>query len=94
MKDKHTKQCKKITEQNVIKIANILSEGFGIIPKTAMQDRRLHLYSKALYAYLCSFGGAGCEENIPLEQMSKELGLEMYIILECLNELMKYGYVE
>ena len=37
----------------------IHAKGFGTIPKIVMQDRRLKPTAKAIYAYFCSYAGAG-----------------------------------
>ena len=42
-----------------LKVQGINSRGFGIIPKLVMQDRELHATAKAIYAYFCSYAGAG-----------------------------------
>lgn len=44
---------------NKIKADGINSQGFGTIAKSVMTDQRLTVTSKAIYAYFCSYAGAG-----------------------------------
>ena len=46
-------------ERDFIKGFSINSAGYGIIPKLVMMDRDLHVTAKAIYAYFCSYTGAG-----------------------------------
>ena len=42
-----------------IKVSGLKSIGYGNIPKAIMMDNRLSLKAKGIYAYFCSFAGAG-----------------------------------
>lgn len=45
--------------ENYLKSPGIKSKGYGIICKLVMQDKRLSIISKAIYAYFCSYAGNG-----------------------------------
>lgn len=45
--------------ENQIKVEGINCKGYGITGKAVMLDTDLSLTAKAIYAYFCSFGGAG-----------------------------------
>ena len=42
-----------------LEIEGINFQGYGIIPKAVMLDPDLTLEAKAIYAYFCSYAGAG-----------------------------------
>ena len=44
---------------------DVQSKGYGIIPKLVMQDNRLTIESKAIYAYLSSYCGGGLNQAFP-----------------------------
>lgn len=45
--------------QDKLEIEGVNSNGYGIMPKIVMQDNRLTIESKAIYAYIVSYAGAG-----------------------------------
>ena len=45
--------------QNILRSEGIYAKGFGIIPKKVMTDPDLTADAKAIYAYFCSYAGAG-----------------------------------
>jgi hypothetical protein len=42
-----------------LEVEGVNSNGYGIMPKTVMQDSRLTIEAKAIYAYIVSYAGAG-----------------------------------
>ena len=42
-----------------LQMEGIFKEGYGNISKLVMKDRNLTIGAKAVYAYLCSYSGAG-----------------------------------
>ncbi len=44
---------------DVLKVDGINSKGFGIVPVLVMQDTRLTIEAKAIYAYFASLSGGG-----------------------------------
>ena len=92
--------------ENKLKIQGINSKGFGIIPKLVTTDRSLSLQSKGLYAYFCSYAGAGgtcsptrkkicydlCISNDSLSKYLKELTENGYISCEQIKENGKFSH--
>ncbi len=46
-------------DKNSLKQEDLLAKGYGMIPKLVMKDAKLSVEAKAIYAYLCSYCGAG-----------------------------------
>lgn len=42
-----------------LEVEGVNANGYGIMPKIVMQDKRLTIESKAIYAYIVSYAGAG-----------------------------------
>lgn len=42
-----------------LKLVGVMQNGYGIIPKLVMKDKDLSIEAKAIYAYFCSYAGAG-----------------------------------
>jgi hypothetical protein len=62
MDNKKGKKENSIIEESlvdILRIEGINAKGFGSIPKIVMKDRRLPIHAKAVYAYFCSYAGAG-----------------------------------
>ena len=71
----------------------IKSKGYGTVPKVAMLDDRLPVAAKAIYAYLCSYAGAGNtaypKHTTILHELS--IGRQKYYTYYAL--LIKLGYI-
>ncbi len=65
----------------------IYKEGYGIIPKSIMRSSVLSCGAKVLYAYICSFTGAGSNAFPSLELICNELGMSEKKIYKCRKEL-------
>lgn len=79
---------------NLIEVKGIRSEGYGIVAKAPMRDKRLTAEAKAIYAYLCSYTGAGSCAFPPLALMLEELGMAPKRYYKHLRHLTAYGYVK
>jgi len=42
-----------------LKLVGVMEKGYGIIPKLVMKDKELSVEAKSIYAYFCSYAGAG-----------------------------------
>lgn len=76
-----------------LQLDGVKSKGFGIIPKLVMQDENLHIYAKAIYAYFCSYAGAG---EICFPSRSKicfDLGISNDTLGKYINQIVKQGYI-
>ena len=80
-------------EENKLKITGINSNGFGIIAKLVMQDRNLSLCAKGVYAYFCSYAGAGNICFPSRKKMCYDLGISQNTLSKYLKELIKSSYV-
>ena len=80
-------------EYNKVKIAGINGLGYGIIPKIPMQDSRLNVYSKAIYAYFCSISGIDVEITIKIEKLAKHLCINVQTITKYIKELVETKYI-
>lgn len=73
--------------------SNINCKGYGTIPKLVMQDKRLHIISKAIYAYFKSFAGSG-ESCFPSrEKMCDDLNISKDTLSKYIKPLCDYRYI-
>jgi len=79
---------------DILRVQGINSKGFGIIAKLAMQDRRLTVQSKAIYAYFCSFAGAGTTAFPSREKIIYDLQISKDTYYKHFNKLKEYGYIQ
>lgn len=71
----------------------INEEGYGFVPKLVMQDRNINIAAKAVYAYFCSYTGAG---NCCFPTRSKicyDLGISNDSLSKYLKQLVENGYL-
>lgn len=72
----------------------ILEQGYGIIYKKVMRDPNLAIQAKAIYAYICSFAGAGDTAYPGAELICKELDINKDTYFKYLGQLKEAGYIE
>lgn len=77
-----------------LKMQGINSAGFGIIPKLVMQDRELHAIAKTIYAYFCSYAGAGSVCFPTRSKICYDLNISNDTFAKYLKNLVRCGYVE
>ena len=80
-------------EYSEIQIVGIYGIGYGIIPKIPMQDSRLDIYSKAIYAYFCSIAGSGNKIFPESIEVIKALGINQKTYNRYLKQLKDYNYI-
>lgn len=79
---------------DILQVEGVKAKGYGIIPKIVMQDPRLTISAKAIYAYMCSFAGSGTTAFPCVEKICKDLGIKDYnTFKKHRNLLEKYGYI-
>ena len=71
----------------------VKSQGFGTIPKLAMLDFRLSWQAKAIYAYFCSFAGAGSVAFPSKATIIQDLGISARSYYTHLKTLISTGYL-
>ena len=69
---------------------SVLSKGYGIVGKTVMQDKRISIGAKGLYAYLASFGTVSYPKKT---QILDETCMGKNAYQKYMHELVEYGYI-
>ncbi len=72
---------------------SIFQEGYGQIPKYVMCDRDLHAYSKFIYAYLCSYAGAGNQAFPGVSRICGDLHISTKTFYKYFKVLEDAGYM-
>ena len=81
-------------ENNILQVQGINSKGFGMISKMAMQDRRLTVQARAIYAYFCSYAGTGKTAFPSRTKIINDLGMSKTAYYKHFNMLKDLGYVK
>ena len=72
---------------------NVMSEGYGNIPKRVMRDKRLSIEAKSIYSYLCSYAGGGNEAFPSVGRMIMDLRISENRFYKHAALLIEYGYL-
>ena len=72
---------------------SIYSAGYGIVPKAVMQSQDLSIEAKAIYAYLCSFMGAGDTAFPSIKKICYDLGINIKRYYRHIDQLVEGGYI-
>lgn len=72
---------------------NINERGYGYIPRLVMQDRRLSIQAKAIYAYFCSYSSGGATLFPTRSRVTADLGISEKEYLEHFQLLLRHGYL-
>ncbi len=81
--------------ENILKIEGVNANGYGIIPKLVMQDKRLTRDAKCIYAYFCSFAGTGSKAFPSVAKICDDLNYGSDdTFRKHFKLLVKYGYVK
>lgn len=76
-----------------IKMQGIFENGYGFIAKKVMKDKRLHIYSKAIYSYICSYSGKGNDAFPSQKLICSDLGISKDSLSKYLKPLKELGYI-
>ena len=68
--------------------------GFGILPKSVMQDINLSLQAKGLFAYLATYSGTNGVAFPSRSLMTYHLGISKDTLTKYMNELKERGYIQ
>ena len=79
---------------DILKTIDLHSKGYGLIPKLVMQDTSLHVTSKAIYAYFCSYAGSGDTCFPSRTRICADLGISIDTFGKYLKQLTDKGYIE
>lgn len=77
-----------------LNVSGVNRDGFGIIPKRVMQDQELTIGAKAIYAYFCSYAGAGATCFPTRDKICKDMGISGDTLGKHLKALAKKGYIQ
>jgi len=80
--------------KDIIQVQGINSQGYGIIPKMVMQDKRLTIQAKAIYGYFCSYAGAGKTAFPKQTKILADLKISRNSYYTHFNLLKEFGYIE
>lgn len=80
--------------KDIIQVQGINSQGYGIIPKMVMQDKRLTIQAKAIYGYFCSYAGAGKTAFPGRKKIITDLRISKDSYYKHFNLLKECGYIE
>ncbi|SHE59513.1 Helix-turn-helix domain-containing protein [Desulforamulus putei DSM 12395] len=76
-----------------LKINGIYSQGYGMVAKSIMKDRSLSIGAKGLYAYICSYAGAGNTAWPGRERICEDLGINKNTLTKYMIELKERDYI-
>lgn len=79
---------------DVIQLEGVLSKGYGTIPKLVMKDENLTIEAKGIYAYLCSYAGAGLTAFPGVELICNDLGISDNRFYKHRKLLEENGYIK
>ena len=68
--------------------------GYGIIYRSVVQDPRMDIKAKAVYAYFASYAGAGRSAIPPVPQILQDLGISEPTYHKAMKKLRELGYIE
>ena len=85
---------KENSANDILQVQGINSKGFGTIPKLVMQDKRLTVEAKAIYAYFCSYAGAGQTAFPSRDKIVSDLGMGAKRYYKHFDLLKRYGYIK
>lgn len=92
MRDEYTLTAENLI--NKLKVEGILFKGFGHIPKFVMSDTDLSIEAKAIYAYFCSFAGAGDCAFPSRNKILYDLNVSKDCYYKHYNKLIDQGYLK
>ena len=74
-------------------LIDIDSRGYGKIYKAVMRNRQLPLFSKAIYAYFCTYAGSGNQAYPKRDKIVRDLNINKDTYTKHLNNLIAGGYI-
>jgi len=82
-----------MANKNILTQSELMSKGYGLIPKTVMLDTNLSIEAKAIYAFLSSYSGAGNTSFPSVETIRKYLDISRERYYKHRKQLIDHGYV-
>lgn len=87
-------EAAKAETEDILEVEGINRKGFGIISKFVMKDLDLSIESKTIYAYLCSYAGAGSSAFPSRSRILYDLQISKNAYYRHYNALIKEGYIK
>lgn len=84
---------KRIRKNDTLELEGVYKEGYGIIPKLVMKDKKLSIEAKAIYALLCSYAGKGKTAFPSIESQCRSLKISEARYLRHRKFLIEEGYI-
>lgn len=78
---------------DTIRLSGLKGAGYGFIPKAVMADQSLSLKAKGVYAYYCSFTGAGESAHPDRDTVLRHLGISAKLLSKYTRELKARNYI-
>lgn len=72
---------------------DVMSMGYGILPKMVMKDERLSREAKLVYSHISCYAGAGPSSYPSRELIAKETKIPYKSLGKYIKELRAYGYI-
>lgn len=82
-----------MADHDELRMAGVMEQGYGITPKSVMQDKRLTIEAKAIYAYIASYAGSGTTAFPGKKRIADDLNISEERLYNHRKLLIKYGYL-
>lgn len=82
-----------MAQQDELRLTGVMAQGYGVMPKSVMQDPRLTIEAKAIYAYIASFAGAGVVAFPGKAKIAADLKISEERLYTHRKQLIKCGYI-
>lgn len=80
--------------KDFLQVEGINAKGFGMVPVLVMQDTRLTIEAKAIYAYFASISGGGADISPDIDTVTKHLCISKDRYFKHLKQLKELDYME
>ena len=85
---------KTIKEKSSLRFEGIYENGYGLISKSFMKDKRLTIEAKSIYTYLCSYCGGGRTAYPSVALQCSDLCISENRYYKHRRLLEEYGYIK
>lgn len=80
-------------QHDELRVHGVMAAGYGVMPKSVMQDTRLTIEAKAIYAYIASYAGTGTTAFPGKRKIAADLKISEERLYTHRKQLIKYGYI-
>ena len=82
------------TIENILEVEGVNAEGYGITSQAIMFDRDISIIGKSIYAYLCSYLGAGRTSFPKVKTILADLKISENTFYKHFKPLLENGYIK